>query len=206
MTRLYLITPPTLDLDAFAPQFESALNEADIACVQLRLKDASDEDWKKAVKRLMPLAHARDIAFILNDRADLAKQLGADGVHLGEEDTSYEKARAALGPDAIIGVSCYDSKDKAMVAAEAGADYVAFGAAYPSTTKTTGRFAPLSLYQDWAMMATTPCVAIGGITALNCPPLVQAGVDFLAVISAVWDFPGGAAAGAKALQSAIDKA
>lgn len=205
-TRLYLITPPRLELQHFAASFKAALDAADVACVQLRLKDAHDDDWKRAVDALMPLAHARDIAFVLNDRADLAAKLGCDGVHIGQDDTPYINARKLLGPDRIVGVSCYASRDRAMFAAEEGADYVAFGSVFPSPTKDMAPPVPMAVLADWAAMTTTPCVAIGGITAANCAPLVAAGVDFLAVISAVWDYAGGAGAGAAALQKAIEMA
>lgn len=205
-TRIYLITPPAFDPEALRDPFVKALDAGDIACVQLRLKDATDEEWERACDMLMPLCWARDIAFILNDRADLAKRFSADGVHLGIDDAPYSEARALLGPDKIIGVSCYDSKDDAYTLAGAGADYVAFGAAFPTTSKEARRAAPLSLYEDWAASAITPCVAIGGITPFNCAPLVQAGVDFLAVIQAVWAHPESPAAGVKALQKAIEHA
>lgn len=203
-TRIYLITPPALDLESFIPLFKGVLDAADIACVQLRLKNAADDDWKRAIDTLMPLAHQRDIAFILNDRADLAATRKCDGVHIGHEDTPYEKARKLLGPDKIIGVSCYASRDRAMFAAEQGADYVAFGSVFPSATKEMARPVPLSVLKDWTDMTTAPCVAIGGITAHNCGPLVEMGVDFLAVISAIWDAPQGPAAGAAQLQKAIE--
>lgn len=203
MTRIYLITPPAFDPAALRDPFAAALDAGDIACVQLRLKDADDALWARAIETLMPLCWQRDIAFVVNDRADVAKAFSADGVHLGQDDTPYDAARRLLGPDKIIGVSCYDSKDTAFDAAEAGADYVAFGAAFPTTTKEATTTAPLSLFTEWAADTTTPVVAIGGITPFNCAPLVQAGVDFLAVIGTVWNHPEGPAMGVKALQQAI---
>ncbi len=186
--------------------FAAALDAGDVACVQLRLKNADDDAWQLAIETLMPLAWERDIAFIINDRADMAARFSADGVHLGDEDGSYEEARHLLGLDKIIGISCYDSTDRAMEAAEEGADYVAFGAAFPTLTKEAKTSAPQSLFEDWTTATTVPVVAIGGITAFNCAPLVRAHVDFLAVISAIWDHPESPAAGVKALQKAIEKA
>jgi thiamine-phosphate pyrophosphorylase len=154
---------------------------------------------------LMPLCHAREIPLILNDRVDLAKEVNADGVHIGREDMRYEEARKLL-PNKIVGVSCYASKDLAMEAAAAGADYVAFGSAFVGGTKAFAPTVPLSVMEDWAAMTTTPCVAIGGITAENCAPLVQAGVDFLAVIGAVWNDPQGPVAGISKLRKAIEAA
>lgn len=139
----------------------------------------------------MRIAHARDVAFIANDRPDLAKKLGADGVHVGQEDASYAEARALLGPDKIVGVTCHDSRHLAMEAAEAGADYVAFGAFYPTATKEPKTRAEVELLSWWQEMMTTPCVAIGGITVANAAPFVEAGADFLAVASGVWDYAEG---------------
>lgn len=152
----------------------------------------------------MPICWQRDIAFILNDRVDLAKRFSADGAHIGKEDMTYTMARSILGKDKIIGVSCYASKDTAMDVAEEGADYVAFGSAFPSTTKENAPPVPMSVFEDWVMAVKTPCVAIGGITAQNCAPLVQIGVEFIAVIGQAWNHKDGAAAGAKELQKAID--
>lgn len=202
-TRLYLITPPQCEIDNFKKDFTAVLDAAPIACVQLRLKNAADDTWKRAIETLMPLAHARDIAFLVNDRADMAKAFGCDGVHIGKDDVSYQAARALLGKQAIIGTSCYASKDAAMDAASAGTDYVAFGSVFPSATKEDAPLAPLSLLEDWVFISDVPCAAIGGINAENCAPLVEAGVDFLAVISAVWQHPLGPVTGIKAMHQAI---
>ncbi|MBI3418975.1 MAG: thiamine phosphate synthase [Proteobacteria bacterium] len=206
MSRIDLISPPQFELSAFKDPLAAVLQAADIACFQLRLKDAPDDVWKKAVSALMPLCAARDVAFILNDRADLVFETGADGVHIGRTDMPYAEARHMLGEKKIIGVSCYASKDAAMEAAAAGADYVAFGSVFPSSTKEDAPLVSPQVLEDWAQMATTPCVAIGGITAENCAPLVRAGVDFLAVIGAVWNHPTGPASGVKILQQAIENA
>lgn len=204
MTRIYLITPPEFELAALSQQLPAVLDNADIACVQLRLKNKSTEDWERAIETLMPICWSRDIAFILNDRVDLAKRFSADGAHIGKDDMTYTMARSILGKDKIIGVSCYASKDTAMDVAEEGADYVAFGSAFPSSTKEQAPPVPMSVFEDWVMAVKTPCVAIGGITAQNCAPLVQIGVEFIAVIGQVWNHKDGAAVGAKELQKAIE--
>lgn len=201
--RLYLITPPSINPDAFADDLSAALDAGDVACLQLRLKGVDDDAVRRATERLMPLAHARDVAFIVNDRADLAAELGADGVHIGEDDGLYDEARAAVGDDAIVGVSCYDSRQRAMEAGEAGADYVAFGAFFPTETKAPKTRVTPEILEIWSSMTTVPCVAIGGITVDNCGPLVRAGADFLAVIGGVWGHPDGPAAAVAAFQRAI---
>ncbi len=204
--RLYLITPPQVALDAFADTLAAALDGGDVACLQLRLKGADDDSLRAASERLMPICHARDVAFIVNDRPDIAKAVGADGAHIGAEDGDVAETRALLGEDAILGVSCYDSRHLAMQAGEAGADYVAFGAFFPTQTKTPRARAEPYLLKWWRQMTIMQSVAIGGITAENCAPLVQAGADFLAVIAAVWDHPEGPAAGVKAINDAIAEA
>lgn len=200
--RLYLLTPPALPPD-FPQALAAALDAGDVAALQLRLKHAPDDAILRAADLLRPIAQARDVALILNDRPDLALKAGADGAHVGGEDMDPAAARRLLGPDLQLGVSCYDSRDRAMRAGEAGADYVAFGAFYPSPTKTTGFVATPELLAWWSELMELPAVAIGGITAENCAPLVQAGADFLAVTSAVWNHPDGPAAGVRALNAAI---
>jgi thiamine-phosphate pyrophosphorylase len=189
--RLYLITPPALNPDRFARDLEEALAGGDVACLQLRLKEVDDATVRRAARVLQPIAQERGIAFIMNDRPDLAAELGCDGVHVGEEDAPYGEARRLLGPDRIVGVTCGDSRHRAIVAAEVGADYVAFGAFFPSTTKAAKHRARPELVAEWSETTVVPCVAIGGITQENCPPLIEAGVDFLAVIGAVWAYPAG---------------
>jgi thiamine-phosphate pyrophosphorylase len=200
------VTPERLDPGPFASVLERALDAGDVAAVQLRLKSASDDEIRRAARALMPLAQRRGAAFILNDRPDLAAELGADGVHIGADDMPYAKARALVGPDAIVGVSCYASRHDAMEAAEAGADYVAFGAFFPTRTKEPRAQADVELLSWWSELMTVPCVAIGGITPENCAPLVRAGADFLAVVSAVWEHPGGPAAAVAAFNRAIAEA
>jgi thiamine-phosphate pyrophosphorylase len=201
-----LVTPERLDPGPFASVLERALDAGDVAAVQLRLKSASDDEIRRAARALMPLAQRRGAAFILNDRPDLAAELGADGVHIGADDMPYAKARALVGPDAIVGVSCYASRHDAMEAAEAGADYVAFGAFFPTRTKEPRAQADVDLLSWWSELMTVPCVAIGGITPENCAPLIRAGADFLAVVSAVWEHPGGPAAAVAAFNRAIAEA
>lgn len=197
--RLYLITPPALpDVEAFAATLAAALDAGDVAALQIRLKEVDDDTVRRAVDALRPVAQDRGVALILNDNPDLAKETGCDGVHIGQKDTPYKQARAIMGPDAIVGVTCNDSRHLAMVAAENGADYVAFGAFFPTTTKETTAEADADLLEWWQSMMTTPCVAIGGITADNARPLVEAGADFIAVSSGVWAHPDGPAAAVKA--------
>lgn len=191
-TRLYLITPPALDPDSFARELEAALSGGDVACVQLRLKDVDDAAIRRAAKVLRPIVQARGAAFVMNDRPDLAAELDCDGVHVGEEDWPYPRARQEVGPDRVVGVTCGDSRHRALVAAEAGADYVAFGAFFPSGTKAGAKYrATPEVLRDWSETTVVPCCAIGGITQENCAPLVEAGADFLAVIGAVWGHPKG---------------
>ncbi|WP_142848830.1 thiamine phosphate synthase [Telmatospirillum sp. J64-1] len=201
--RLYLVTPPRLDAAAFANDLKAALDACDVACVQLRLKDAPDDLVLRAIDILRPIAQEREVAFILNDRPDLAAQSGCDGVHVGQDDTPYREARRIVGADAIVGVTCHDSRHLAMEAGEAGADYVAFGAFFPTTTKEAKTKAETELLAWWAEMMTVPCVAIGGITVDNCRPLVEAGADFLAVCNGVWQHPQGPAEAVRAFNRVI---
>jgi thiamine-phosphate pyrophosphorylase len=204
--RLYLVTPPVLEPTAFRDVLAAALDGGDVACVQLRLKDVADDVVRRACDLLLPVTQERGAAFLLNDRPDLAAAAGCDGVHVGQSDASYAEARRLMGPDHIVGVTCHDNRDLAIDAAEAGADYVAFGAFYPTTTKPS-KFRPEpDLLAWWSEMMTVPCVAIGGITARNCAPLVRAGADFLAVVTAVWDHPAGPAAAVRAFNAAIAEA
>jgi len=196
--RLYLITPPKVELKSFAETLKAALDAGDVACLQLRLKEVSDDAIRRAVETLMPIAQACDVAFILNDRPDLAREMACDGVHVGQEDASYAEARAAMGKDGIVGVTCHDSRHLAMEAAEAGADYVAFGAFYPTATKDAKTRCDIALLQWWAETMVVPCVAIGGIGIGNARPLIEAGADFIAVSSGVWNFAAGPAAAVKA--------
>lgn len=202
--RLYLITPPEFDPAAFAPALAEALSGGDVACVQLRLKGASDEAVLAAGRLLMPIVQEAGAAFIVNDRPDLAKALNADGVHVGQDDVPYAEARRIVGPDAIVGVTCHDSRHLAMEAGEAGADYVAFGAIYPTTTKDAKTSAPIELVKWWGEVMTTPLVAIGGITVENAAPVIKAGADFIAVSAGVWRHPEGPRAAVAAFNALFD--
>lgn len=193
--RLYLITPSSLpDLAGFSRTLDEALAAGDVACLQLRLKPADDDAISAATAALMPVCHRHNVAFILNDRPDLAARLGCDGVHIGPDDMPYEDARALVGPDATVGVTCKDSRHAAMEAAEAGADYVAFGAFFPTATKADTTHVTPEIIEIWTETTTVPCVAIGGLTVENCEPVVKAGADFIAVSSGVWNYATGPAA------------
>ena len=203
-TRLYLITPPAIsDVDAFARELEAALNAGSVAALQIRLKDLSDYDLINVTKVIAPIAQNLGVAVLMNDRVQLVKSLKLDGVHIGQSDMPLKEARALLGKEAMIGVTCHNSRDLAMDAAEAGADYVAFGAFYPTTTKEVEHMADLETLSIWQETIEIPCVAIGGITAENAREVAEAGADFIAVSGAVWNHPEGAASGVKALLVAI---
>jgi thiamine-phosphate pyrophosphorylase len=188
--RLYLISPPRIAPKDFADVLKEAFRGGDVASFQLRLKDVSDDEIRRATDILRPIVQANGTAFILNDRPDLAAELGCDGVHVGQEDAPYAEARRLL-PNGIVGVTCHDSRHLAMEAGEAGADYVAFGAFFPTNTKEPKTRADLELLRWWAEMMVVPVVAIGGITVANAPALVEAGADFLAAAAGVWEHPGG---------------
>jgi thiamine-phosphate pyrophosphorylase len=195
--RLYLISPPKIEAHSFSESLKRALDGGDVASFQLRLKEASHDEIRRATEILMPIAQGADAAFILNDDPALARALGCDGVHVGQEDAPYAEARTALGEGRIVGVTCHDSRHFAMEAAEAGADYVAFGAFFPTATKEPKARAGVDLLVWWSELMVVPCVAIGGITVDNAPVLVAAGADFLAVSSGVWDHPDGPQAAVK---------
>lgn len=202
--RLYLITPPILPPD-FERQLAAALDAGDVAALQLRLKDAPDDELLRTIDKLRPIAQARDVAFLLNDRPDLAVKSGCDGAHVGQTDTPVKQARKILG-DLTLGVTCHNSRHLAMEAGEAGADYVAFGAFFATQTKEPPEMAEIDTLKVWAETMEIPCVAIGGITAENCAPLVQAGAEFLAVVGAVWNHAQGPAGGVRAMLKAIAEA
>lgn len=207
--QLYVLTPPAIpDLAGFARLLEHTLAASDVACVQLRLKDCDDSTIRAAAKVLMPICHGKEVAFILNDRPDLASELGCDGVHIGPDDMSYREAREIVGPSVMIGVSAKNSRHVAMELAEAGADYVAFGPFFSSTTKDVSDVEPADLenVEIWSETTNVPCVAIGGITVENCLPLIEAGADFLAVSSGIWNHADGPAAAVKAFNALFDQA
>jgi thiamine-phosphate pyrophosphorylase len=183
--QLYLSSPPALAA-AFTDQLKAAFDGGPVVAFQLRLKGLDEHAIARAAEPLQKLCADHDCAFIINDSAALAKRLGTDGVHLGQGDGDPREARALLGPAVQIGVTCHDSRHLAMEAGEAGADYVAFGAFYPTQTKETQHRPELSILSWWVTLFELPCVAIGGITAANALPLVKAGADFIAISSAVW--------------------
>lgn len=204
LCRLYLITPPRLDdLAGFGRTLAHALDAGDVAALQIRLKDVPDNVVSAAVDVLMPIAQARGVAVILNDRPDLAAKLGCDGVHIGQDDGSYAEARRQVGPDRMVGVTCHDSRHLAMEAAEAGADYVAFGAFFPTTTKPAISHPDPEILTIWQETMQVPCVAIGGIKAENAARLAAAGADFLAVSAGVWSHGDGPAAAVQAVNAEI---
>jgi thiamine-phosphate pyrophosphorylase len=205
--RLYLITPPAIpDLAAFARALDAALAAGDVAALQIRLKDVEDPEVLKAVEFLAPVARAHGVAVILNDRPDLAARAGCDGVHVGQSDASVAEARRVMGSNAMIGATCHDSRHLAMEAAEAGADYVAFGAFFPTTTKAATHRAEPEVLTIWQETMELPCVAIGGITAANAGTLAAAGADFVAVSAAVWTHPRGAATAVRELNQVLASA
>jgi thiamine-phosphate pyrophosphorylase len=188
--KLYLISPPAID-EGFAETLAAALDAGPVAAFQLRLKGIDEHRIAELARPLQAVCGSREVAFIVNDSVGLAKRLGADGVHLGQEDGDPREARDILGPQAQIGVTCHDSRHLAMEAGEAGADYVAFGAFYPTDTKETKHRPDPSILGWWSTLFELPCVAIGGITPENAAPLIAAGADFLAVSGAVWNDPDG---------------
>lgn len=206
LCRLYLITPPRLDdLAGFGRTLAHALDAGDVAALQVRLKEMPDDLVAAAVDAIMPIAQARGVAVILNDRPDLAARLGCDGVHVGQDDIPLAQARKIMGADAMIGVTCHDSLHLAMEAAEGGADYVAFGAFFPTTTKAATTHAEPELLAGWQSDMIIPCVAIGGITVVTAASLATAGADFLAVSAGVWSHAESPAAAVAAFNAEIAK-
>lgn len=207
--RLYLITPPQIDdVPAFVDQLRAAIQGGDVASLQIRLKQGDEIDLAatrevaQAVKRICTAEH---IALFINDSPQLARALQVDGVHLGMNDMDIAEARELIGPDMIIGATCKNSKHQAMIAGEAGADYVAFGAFHPTATKAGTTPADPEILTWCQMFLTLPCVAIGGVTVANAAPLLAAGADFLAVSSGVWDHHDGPAAAVAMFNRLIDE-
>jgi len=209
-TRLYLITPPQIsDVAGFVDQFRAAIEGGDIASLQVRMKNGTEIDpaaTRAVAQAVQPLCREHEIALFINDSPQLCRALEADGVHLGADDMDIAAARDLVGPDVIIGATCKNSRHTAMVAGEQGADYVAFGAFYPTTTKQATTQADKDILTWCQMFLTLPCVAIGGITVDNAAPLVEAGADFLAVSSGVWQHNDGPAAAIAMLNRVIDAA
>lgn len=200
--QLYLISPLEVGGD-FPERLRAALDGGPVAAFQFRVKGVDQHEAARLAEPLQRLCADRDVAFIVNDSASLARRLGADGVHLGQGDGDPREARALLGPAAQIGITCHDSRHLAMEAGEAGADYVAFGAFFPTATKEARHRPDPSILSWWTTLFEIPCVAIGGITPENGRALVAAGADFLAVCSSVWDHEGGAAAAVTAFRKIL---
>lgn len=205
MTELYLISPPRIGSD-FADALARALDAGPVACFQLRLKETGPDEVRRAIDVLRPVVQSREVAFLLNDDPQIAVETGCDGAHLGQDDLAAHGglARVRRVLDGLsFGVTCHDSRHLAMEAAEAGADYVAFGAFFPTGTKEPKARATPEILRWWSELMEVPCVAIGGITAENCAPLVEMGADFLAVSAAVWSCSDGPAAGVLAMNVAM---
>jgi thiamine-phosphate pyrophosphorylase len=203
--RLYLITPPVIeDLDAFGAIVTAALDAGDVGALQVRLKNAPPAWVESAVRELAPVCRSRCVSIILNDNPELAAALDCDGVHIGQADSPMAEARRIMGRERIVGVTCHASRHLAMNAAEAGADYVAFGAFFPTTTKETSARADPETLSIWQESMLIPCAAIGGITVDNAAELVAAGADFIAVSAGVWTHPEGAAAAVRQFNEIIE--
>ncbi len=202
--QLYLISPPRFD-PGFPEQLKAALDAGPAAAFQLRLKGCSDMEVLRAGGVIKPILDAYEVALVVNDRADLAAQMEADGVHLGQSDGSVAEARSLLGHQAQIGVTCHDSRHLAMQAGEQGADYVAFGAFYETGTKDVTHRPDPSILGWWTTISEVACVAIGGITPDNAKPLIESGADFLAVSGAIWNASGGAGPAMKRFAALLEE-
>ncbi|WP_439632965.1 thiamine phosphate synthase [Glycocaulis sp.] len=188
--QLYLLTPPRIDA-GFAELLDSVLAEGVASVLQIRLKEQPENQLPGLIPPLVKAAKRHGVSVLMNDRPDLAVHYAMDGVHIGQEDAPYAEARAALGKTGIVGVTCHDSRHLAMTAAEKGADYVAFGAMFPTATKSPKASASVELIEWWSEVFEVPCVAIGGITPENASPVIEAGADFIAVSGGVWNHPAG---------------
>jgi thiamine-phosphate pyrophosphorylase len=200
--QLYIVSPPQVGGD-FPARLEEALSAGPVAAFQFRVKDV---DQHKAVELALPLQEIcarHDVAFIVNDSIALAKRIKADGVHLGQSDGDPRDARAELGKEAQIGVTCHNSRHLAMEAADGGADYVAFGAFFPTSTKKVDHIADLATLELWSQFTEVPCVAIGGITLDNAKPVIAAGADFIAISGAIWNHADGPAAAVEAFNALL---
>lgn len=205
MTQIYLISPPRIDdVDAFLNQLDEVIAAGVVSVFQLRLKDIENREIVLMGKKIVPKLQEAGIAVIINDNPRIAKDLHADGVHLGQEDGDFNEARKLLGKDAIIGVTCHNSKHLGMEAAEKGADYVAFGAFYPTQTKEVIHHAEIEILKWWQDIMEIPCVAIGGINIDNALPIINAGADFIAISSGVWNYEGGIKAALQKFQTLIE--
>lgn len=200
--QLYLISPLEVGGN-FPASLEAALSAGPVAAFQFRVKEIDQHEAARLAAPLQEICARHDVAFIVNDSVSLAKRIKADGVHLGQDDGDPREAREILGRDAQIGVTCHNSRHLAMEAAEAGADYVAFGAFFPTTTKEVKHQADLETLEMWSQFTEVPCVAIGGITPDNAKMVIDSGADFIAVSGAVWNHPEGPAAAVKAFNALL---
>ena len=198
--QLYLITPPVIDdIDAFAVKLNEALGAGPVACLQIRLKDIEDLPLIHVADAIVPIAHKHGTSVLINDRPDIVEACRADGAHIGQDDMDYFSSRELLGEDAIIGVTCHNSKELAFKAAMAGANYVAFGAFFDTPTKSPKTRAELEILTWWHEAVEIPSVAIGGINVSNAAQVIQAGADFIAISSGVWSHPDGPASAVRTL-------
>lgn len=203
MAELYLLTPPRIDA-GFADLLARTLDAGRVSALQIRLKDHDRAEIEALAPALIKTAHQRGVSVILNDDPALAAKLGCDGVHIGQEDGSIAQARAAMGPKAIVGVTCHDSRHLAMLAGEQGADYVAFGAFFETATKSPKTRADLDILGWWTELFELPCVAIGGITLENASEVIAAGADYIAVCGGVWSHAEGPEAACAGLSQLLD--
>ena len=200
--QLYLLTPPKIsDMGQYAKDLEAAVSAAPVACLQIRLKGLSDAELIDAAEILVPIAHKYGTEVLINDRPEIVEACKADGAHIGQNDMDYFSSRELLGEDAIIGVTCHNSKELGFDAAMAGADYVAFGAFFDTQTKDAKIRAELEILKWWQEAVEIPCVAIGGINVSNAEQIIKAGADFIAVSAGVWAYPDGPAAAVSQLSA-----
>ncbi len=211
--QLYIMTPPNLVPEAFAPQLERAFEAGPVASLQLRLETRDDDQWKRAIEKLMPIAHKHGVAFIINNRVELAREMDADGAHVGVYDMRIKDARKLLGPDKIIGATCMDSKHLAMTAAENEADYVSFGPFfttrspyYPIEASAPKYMVSPNILTWWSTLMEVPCVAAGGIKPSNCRDIIKAGADFICASTSIWEYPGGGATAIRDFTEAMNQA
>ena len=203
--RLYLISPPQIDLKIFPDLLRQALSTEAVAAFQLRLKPCKEDQIKAALETLLPICHAYHIQCLINDAAKLVIPTGADGVHIGADDGNITDIRQLIGKDTVLGVSCYNSIERALDAAEAGAHYVSFGAFFPTATKQVKTTAHSDILQWWQKMCTIPAVAIGGITPDTAYHLIQQGADFIASIGSIWNHPEGPIPAIEAFSNALNR-
>lgn len=211
-TQLYLITPAQFELGEFLPKLRDAFEGGGVACLQLRMKKqgsvdetADIDEMRIAAKEILPICREYGVQFIINDRAELVNEIGADGVHVGSDDMSVARAREIVGENKVVGASCYGDVDLAIDAGVAGADYVAFGQFYETSTKPPKGRPTTEILEFWNRNSILPCVAIGGITPENVAPIVKAGADFIAVVSGVWQHPKGAKKAVEEYLAVINK-